>query len=111
MTRKKTQRELIRRYAMVAVNCGCPRLALTESLILWAIRAAGIQCDAMELQRELSYLEDRKLVILKQSSGKQRTAELTDRGVELIQRAWEACRVGVMRAPCGTDAAIGRVVN
>lgn len=100
MGMKKAWHEQIHWYVMAALNSARP-IPVKEPLILWVLQKCQIQCDAAELERELYYLEDRKLVILKQSEGALRTAELTDRGVEMIQRAWEECRVGVTLAPKG----------
>ncbi len=75
MDTKKAKRALIRRYVIAAVKCGWP-IPVTERLILMVIQEGGIQCDAMGLRRELSYLVHRKSIILNQPEEGSWSAEL-----------------------------------
>ena len=61
MNLEKAQRELIRWYVLVCINSGRP-YAVAEPLILSAIQTIPIECTAMQLRRELDYLEDRRLL-------------------------------------------------
>jgi hypothetical protein len=84
MDMEKARREQIRWLVMVAVNAGRPE-PVAEPLILSAIQGVPVQCTALELRRELDYLEDRKLLLLDRHEGAPWTAELTRHGVDFIE--------------------------
>ena len=84
MDMEKARREQIRWLIMVAVNAGRPS-AVAESLILGAIQGVPVQCTALEVRRELDYLEDRKLIELERLEGAPWTAELTRDGVDFVE--------------------------
>lgn len=89
MDMEKARREHIRWLALVAINAGRPG-AVAEGLILSAIQAVPVQCTALELRRELDYLEDRRLVELKRLEGAPWTAQLTRHGVDFVEYTIEA---------------------
>ena len=89
MDMEKARREQIRWLVMVAVNAGRP-WPVAEALILSAIQSVPVQCTALELRREMDYLEDRRLVTLKRLDGAPWTAELTRHGVDFIEYTIDA---------------------
>lgn len=95
MDMEKTRRESIRWHILVAVNAGSP-LPVAEPLILSAIQSIPIECTALELRRQLDYLEDRKLVMLARHEGAPWTAELTRHGVDVVEYT-VPCDVGIAR--------------
>lgn len=84
MDMDKARREQIRWLVLVAVNAGRPE-PVAEPLVLSAIQGVPVQCTALELRRELDYLEDRGLVDLKRLEGAPWTAELTRHGVDFVE--------------------------
>lgn len=89
MDMEKARREQIRWLILVAANSGRP-YPVNESLILSAIQGAPMQCTAMELRREMDYLEDRKLITTTCHEGAPWTAELTRHGVDFIEYTIDA---------------------
>lgn len=89
MDMEKARREQIRWLTLVAVNAGRP-VPVAEPLILGAIQAVPVQCTALELRREMDYLEDRKLVTLRRPEGAAWSAELTRHGVDFVEYTIEA---------------------
>lgn len=89
MDMEKARREQIRWLILVAVNAGRPA-AVAEGLILGAIQGVPVQCTALELRRELDYLEDRKLLELHRPEGAPWSAELTRHGVDFVEYTIEA---------------------
>ena len=85
----RARREQIRWLAMVAVNAGRP-FPVAEALMLGAIQGVPVQCTALELRRELDYLEDRKLLGLNRLEGAPWTAELTRHGVDFVEYTIDA---------------------
>ena len=84
MDMERLRREAVRWYALIAINSGRPG-PVAEALVLSAIHSIPIQCTALELRRELDYLEDRKLVSLERLEGAPWTAELTRAGVDFVE--------------------------
>lgn len=84
MDMEKARREQIRWLIMVAVNSGRPE-PVAEPLVLGAIQSIPVQCTALELRRELDYLEDRKLIALERLEGAPWTAQLTRHGVDFVE--------------------------
>src|SRR5687768_1311140 len=95
MDMEKTRRENIRWHILVAVNAGAPH-PVAETLVLSAIQSIPLECTALELRRQLDYLEDRKLVMLKRHEGAPWTAELTRHGVDVVEYTVE-CEPGIAR--------------
>lgn len=92
---ERARRESVRWYILVALNSGRPE-AVSEALVLSAIQAIPIQCTALELRREMDYLEDRKLVQLKRHEGAPWLAELTRYGVDIVEYTID-CDPGISR--------------
>lgn len=95
MDAERIRRESIRWYTLIAVNSGRPE-PVAEPLVLSAIQSIPIQCTALELRRELDYLEARKLVHLKRHEGAPWTAGLTRYGVDVVDYTIE-CDPGIAR--------------
>ncbi len=89
MDMDKARRESIRWLALVAINAGRPEL-VAEGLILSAVQSVPVQCTALELRRELDYLEDRGLIKTARHEGAPWTAELTHRGVDFVEYTIDA---------------------
>jgi len=80
----KAQREQIRWIALDAIHHGRP-YEVAEPLILGAIQGVPVQCTALDLRRELDYLEERGLVQIKRLEGAPWTVELTRTGVDVVE--------------------------
>lgn len=80
----KALREQIRWIALDAVQHGRP-YPVAEPLILGAIQGIPVQCTALELRRELDYLEDRGLVQIRRLEGAPWTVELTRTGMDVVE--------------------------
>lgn len=89
MDMEKARREQIRWLCLVALNAGRP-LPVAEGLVLAAIQAVPVQCTALELRREMDYLEDRKLLALHRLEGSPWAAELTRHGVDFVEYTIDA---------------------
>jgi hypothetical protein len=89
MDTQKVRREAIRWYALVAVNAGRPE-PVAEPLVLSSIQSIPIECTALDLRRELDYLEDRRLVDLRRHEGAPWTAQLTRHGVDFVEYTIDA---------------------
>jgi hypothetical protein len=89
MDMDKARREQIRWLILVALNSGRPE-PVAESLVLGAIQSVPVQCTALELRRELDYLEDRGLVELARLEGAPWSAELSREGVDFVEYTIEA---------------------
>jgi hypothetical protein len=89
MDMERTRRESIRWHIMVAVNSGAPHI-VAETLILSAIQSIPVECTALELRKQMDYLEDRRLLELQRHEGAPWTATLTRHGVDLVEYTIEA---------------------
>jgi len=89
MDMEKTRRESVRWNILRATYAGAPQ-AVAESLILSAIQSIPIECTALELRRQLDYLEDRRLLVLKRHEAAPWTAELTRHGVDFVEYTIDA---------------------
>lgn len=89
MDMERTRRESIRWQILVAVNSGSPH-PVAETLILSAIQSIPVECTALELRRQLDYLEDRRLLTLERHEGAPWTATLTRHGVDFVEYTIEA---------------------
>ena len=81
---ERAQREQIRWTVLDALNHGRP-YPVAETLILSAIQGVPIRCTALDLRRELAYLEERGLLKTKQLEGAPWTAQLTRDGVDVVE--------------------------
>lgn len=79
----KVRIETVRWLILSCANSSRP-YPVAEPLILSTIQAVPIQCTAMELRRELVYLEDRALLALARHEAAPWTAELTRDGVDVV---------------------------
>lgn len=84
MDAERARRETIRWIILEALNHGRP-YEVAETLILAAVQAVPLQCTALELRRELDYLEDRKLITVRRMEAAPWTAELTRHGVDVVE--------------------------
>ena len=89
MDMERNRREAIRWHILVAVNAGSPH-PVAESLILSAIQSIPVECTALELRRQLDYLEDRRLAHLGRHEGAPWTAGLTRHGVDFVEYTIDA---------------------
>lgn len=89
MDMERSRRESIRWHIMVAANSGRPE-PVAEPLILSAIQSIPVQCTALELRREMDYLEARGLVGLTRNEGAPWTVDLTRHGVDFVEYTVEA---------------------
>lgn len=81
---EKARREQIRWLILFAANAGRPE-PVAEGLVLGAIQAVPVQCTALELRREMDYLEERGLLHIAKHEGAPWTAELTRHGVDVVE--------------------------
>jgi len=81
---ERARREQIRWIVLDALNHGRP-YPVAEPLILGAIQGVPVQCSALDLRRELGYLEGRGLIEVKRLEGAPWTAELTRTGVDVVE--------------------------
>ena len=84
MDMEKARRETIRWHILVAVNSGSPH-PVAEPLILSAIQSIPVECTALELRKQLDYLEDRRLLEIARHEGAPWTASLTRHGVDVVE--------------------------
>lgn len=95
MDMEQIRRGTIRWNILVAVNSGRPEL-VAEPLILSAIQSIPVQCTAMELRREMDYLEARALIALTRNEGAPWTVDLTRDGVDVVEYTVQ-CDPGIAR--------------
>lgn len=89
MDMERIRRENIRWHILVAANSGSPH-AVAETLLLSAIQSIPVECTALELRKQLDYLEDRKLLELERHEGAPWTATLTRHGVDFVEYTIDA---------------------
>ena len=89
MDMERSRRETIRWQILAAVNAGAP-YPVAETLILSAVQSIPIECTALELRRQLDYLEDRKLLELNRHEGAPWTASLTRHGTDFVEYTIDA---------------------
>lgn len=80
----KSRRESIRWYILLTLNNARP-IVTHESLILSTMQGILPDATALEIRRELDYLDDRKLVQLEKNPGGYWLAELTHYGVDVAE--------------------------
>lgn len=91
----KNRIENIRWLILVALNAGRPEM-VAEVLILSSIQSVPVTCTALELRREMDYLENRELIRIERHEGAPWSAELTATGVDFVEYTIEA-RPGIAR--------------
>lgn len=93
----KVRRESIRWTILLTLNNGRPTY-LYEEVVLAVVQAVYPDASALEVRREMDYLDDRKLVcVVKEPSGRWR-AELTHYGVDVAEYTVD-CLPGIARPP------------
>ncbi len=85
----------MRWYILLTLNNARP-IGAYEELVLATIQGIYTDATALELRRELDYLEDRKLVNLKKEPGGRWFADLTRYGVDVVEYTLE-CEPGIAR--------------
>jgi hypothetical protein len=79
---REAKRRLIRWIVLDALNYGRP-FPIAEPIVLSVIRGAPMQCTALELRRDLEYLEICRCLVLGRHEGAPWTAELTRAGIDI----------------------------
>lgn len=94
---EKASRETLRWLIMATLNAARP-LGAAEPLILSAISGIPHRVTALELRRELGYLEERGLILIPPSSKESPVwhARLTRAGVDVAEYTI-ACDAGIAR--------------
>ena len=91
----KVRREQQRWILLLALNHARPYGA-TEQVLLATTQGVYPDATALEIRRELSYLEDRRLVEVKRSPAGQWHGELTRYGVDIAEYTID-CEPGIAR--------------
>ena len=94
---EKQRREQLRWILLLALNHARPYGAME---VVLCGTAQGVYADvtALEIRRELSYLEDRKLIEIKRSPSGPWHAELERYGVDMVEYNID-CLPGIARPP------------
>lgn len=85
----------MRWYILLTLNNARP-IGAYEELVLATVQGIYTDATALELRRELDYLEDRKLVDLKKEPCGRWFADLTRYGVDVVEYTVE-CEPGIAR--------------
>lgn len=80
---------------LVTLNAGRPA-PVSEGIIHRTLGESDMTLSPMELRRELAYLEDRKLVIIRHREGPTWSAELTHHGIDVVEYTVD-CHPGIDR--------------
>lgn len=91
----KVRRESIRWTILLTLNKGRP-FPLHEERVLDVVQAIYADATALELRRELDYLDDRKLISVVKEPGGRWHAELTHYGVDVAEYTVD-CLPGIAR--------------
>ena len=91
----KIRREQLRWLLILALNHARP-IAAHESLLLGTARGVYPDSTALEIRRELDYLEERKLITLERHPAGYWLAQLTALGVDLAEYT-VPCHPGIAR--------------
>lgn len=81
---EKSKREHLRWQILVAANASRP-VPLNEQLLLSVLQDVPLHVTALELRRELDYLEDRSLIDLMGVHGPVWSAVITRYGVDVVE--------------------------
>lgn len=93
----KVRRESIRWTILLTLNNGRPTY-LYEEVVLAVVQAVYPDASALEVRREMDYLDDRKLVSVVKEPGGRWRAELTHYGVDVAEYTVD-CLPGIARPP------------
>ena len=91
----KSRRELIRWHVMLSLNNARP-VECHETVILSVIQALFSDATAMELRRELQYLEERDLLTISRDPSGPWRALLTWHGIDIAEYTVD-CQPGIAR--------------
>lgn len=91
----KVRREDIRWQILLTLNNARP-LGAYEELVLSVIRATYPDATALELRRELDYLADRALAVLRKEPSGRWFADLTRDGIDVAEYTVD-CDPGIAR--------------
>lgn len=91
----KVRRETMRWFALLTLNNARP-IGAYEELLLATVQGYFPDASALELRRELDYLDDRELVTVRREPGGRWFAELTRHGVDVVEYTVE-CDAGIAR--------------
>ena len=91
----KVRRESLRWLILLTLNHARP-IGAQESLILSTAQAIYADATALELRRELDYLDERELLKLNKSPSGPWHAELTRHGVDVAEYTVD-CEPGIAR--------------
>ena len=91
----KARREMNRWTIILTLNNARP-IGASEELILSVIQSVNQDATALEIRRELDYLEVRELVKVNRSPNGHWTAELSRHGVDLAEYTVD-CDPGIAR--------------
>lgn len=91
----KIRRESMRWYLILALYNARPE-RVAEEIVLSTMQAIYQDATAIEVRKELDYLEDRKLVVLKKEPSGRWWGDLTRYGVDIAEYTIE-CDPGIAR--------------
>ncbi|MBB5204438.1 hypothetical protein HNQ51_001752 [Inhella inkyongensis] len=91
----RARREQLRWLVILTLNNARP-MGAVESVVLSVAQSVFPDATALELRRELDYLEDRKLVEIKRHPDGHWSAELTRHGVDVAEYTVD-CDPGIAR--------------
>lgn len=97
MDMDKVRREQVRWYLLLALNHARP-LGAAEAVLLGTVQGIYGDATALEIRRELDYLEDRRLVAVNRMPSGPWHAELTRYGVDIVEYTVD-CQPGIARPP------------
>lgn len=92
---EKKKREQLRWLILLTLNAARP-LGANEGLILDTVQAVPLQVTALELRRELDYLEERGLIKIQNQHTGVWLSELSRDGVDVVEYTVE-CDPGIAR--------------
>ena len=91
----KIRRESMRWYLILALYNARPE-RVAEEIVLSTMQAIYPDTTAIEVRKELDYLEDRKLVVLKKEPSGRWWSDLTRYGVDIAEYTID-CDPGIAR--------------
>lgn len=95
MDMDKHRREHLRWTLLLALNNARP-IGAHEALLLSTVQALYVDATALEVRRELTYLEGRKLVDIQRAPAGPWRAELLRYGVDIVEYTID-CEPGIAR--------------
>ncbi len=95
MDMAKARRELMRWTIILTLNNARP-IGAAEELILTVVQAVNVDATALEIRRELDYLDERELVKVTRTPDGHWSAELSRHGIDLAEYT-VACDPGIAR--------------